>query len=91
MAALRQQQLFGSSNEKSLLLIGLFGNKLAQRMLGLGQTGGGRGTGVEHSPPNQFARKGQNSIAGSRVRRRWQRVRLLRRLAGCGRPEPRIS
>jgi hypothetical protein len=39
-----------SSDEKSLLLLGLIANKFERRTHGLGQAGGGRGTGIEPSP-----------------------------------------
>lgn len=39
-----------SSNEKSLLLQGLIAREFIQRIRGLGQSGGGRGTGIEPSP-----------------------------------------
>ena len=39
-----------SSNEKTLLLLGLTANKFTRRIHGFGQAGGGRGTGVEPSP-----------------------------------------
>ena len=42
----------GSSNEKSLLPLGLIANKFGQRIHGSSQAGGGRGTGVEPSPSN---------------------------------------
>jgi hypothetical protein len=38
-----------SSNEKSLLSQGLFAREFIQRIRGLGQSGGGRGTGIEPS------------------------------------------
>jgi hypothetical protein len=35
---------------KSLLLLSLIANEFARRIHGLGQSGGGRGTGIEPSP-----------------------------------------
>jgi hypothetical protein len=46
-----------SSNEKSLLLLGLIANKFARRIHGFGQAGGGRGTGFEPSPRGPAWRK----------------------------------
>jgi hypothetical protein len=37
---------------KSLLIMGLIANKVAQRIGYCGQSGGGRGTGFEPSPRN---------------------------------------
>jgi hypothetical protein len=39
-----------SSNQKSLLILGLITNILAQRIDGFGEAGGGRGTGIQPSP-----------------------------------------
>src|SRR6266852_5754599 len=39
-----------SSNEKSLLPLGLTANEFTRRIRCFGQTGGGRGTGIEPSP-----------------------------------------
>jgi hypothetical protein len=39
-----------SSNDKSLLLLGLFAREFTRRIPGLGQAGGGRGTGFKPSP-----------------------------------------
>jgi hypothetical protein len=40
-----------SSNEKSLLLLGLVARDFTRRICSLGQSGGGRGTGIEPRGP----------------------------------------
>jgi hypothetical protein len=40
---------------ESLLIMGLIANNVAQRLDDCGQAGGGRGTGIEPSPPRKVA------------------------------------